>query len=107
MTPAYPARTTGYPRPTGAGLTLEDPRCRTASQHVTQFIHQAIGRPGSSQRIDRLRLLPRTAPPHGPIHKGQTLGVSGTPTILLDDGCLLPGYVPPHDLARLLNQPAD
>ena len=33
--------------------------------------------------------------------------VSGTPAILLDDGRLLPGYVPPRDLARLLNQPAD
>jgi len=40
-------------------------------------------------------------------HAGEKLGMSGTPAILLDDGRLLPGYVPPEDLARLLNQPAD
>lgn len=33
--------------------------------------------------------------------------VFGTPAILLDDGRLLRGYVPPRDLARPLNQPAD
>jgi thiol:disulfide interchange protein DsbC len=38
---------------------------------------------------------------------GQKLGVSGTPAILLDDGRLLPGYVPPADLSRVLSQPAD
>lgn len=37
----------------------------------------------------------------------QKPGVSGTPAIQLDDGCPLPGYVPPQDLAHLLNQPVD
>lgn len=37
---------------------------------------------------------------------GQKLGVSGTPAILLDDGRLLPGYVPPDELKRLLDAPA-
>lgn len=39
-------------------------------------------------------------------HAGEKLGVSGTPAILLDDGRLLPGYVPPDELKRVLDQPA-
>lgn len=38
---------------------------------------------------------------------GEELGVSGTPAILLDDGRLLPGYVPPADLSRVLSKSAD
>ncbi|GAB4353769.1 MAG: DsbC family protein [Immundisolibacter sp.] len=38
---------------------------------------------------------------------GEKLGVSGTPAILLDDGRLLPGYVPPADLSRVLSKSAD
>lgn len=37
---------------------------------------------------------------------GEKLGVSGTPAILLDDGRLLPGYLPPDDLLRVLEKPA-
>jgi thiol:disulfide interchange protein DsbC len=37
---------------------------------------------------------------------GEKLGVSGTPAILLDDGRLLPGYLPPEDLLRVLEKPA-
>ena len=33
---------------------------------------------------------------------GQSLGVTGTPAILLDDGSLIPGYRPAKDLAKLL-----
>lgn len=39
-------------------------------------------------------------------HAGQKLGIAGTPAILLDDGRLLPGYVPPDDLKRVLDEPA-
>ena len=39
-------------------------------------------------------------------HAGEKLGVTGTPAILLDDGRLLPGYVPPDELRRLLDKPA-
>lgn len=39
-------------------------------------------------------------------HAGEKLGVTGTPAILLDDGRLLPGYVPPDELKRLLDPPA-
>ncbi|WP_068804857.1 thioredoxin fold domain-containing protein [Immundisolibacter cernigliae] len=39
-------------------------------------------------------------------HAGEKIGVSGTPAILLDDGRLLPGYVPPDELKRVLEQPA-
>lgn len=39
-------------------------------------------------------------------HAGEKLGVTGTPAILLDDGRLLPGYVPPDELKRLLDAPA-
>ena len=38
-------------------------------------------------------------------HAGEKLGVSGTPAILLDDGRLLPGYVPPEELKRVLDAP--
>lgn len=37
---------------------------------------------------------------------GEKLGVSGTPAILLDDGRLLPGYLPPEELRRVLEKPA-
>ena len=33
---------------------------------------------------------------------GQIVGITGTPAIILADGRLLPGYVPPDDLAALL-----
>ena len=35
---------------------------------------------------------------------GQMLGVNGTPALILEDGTLLPGYVPANKLARVLNQ---
>jgi thiol:disulfide interchange protein DsbC len=35
---------------------------------------------------------------------GQRLGVSGTPTIILEDGTELPGYVPPLRLSQLLDR---
>lgn len=34
------------------------------------------------------------------------VGISGTPTLILDDGSLIPGYVPPQRLAELLDQHA-
>jgi thiol:disulfide interchange protein DsbC len=34
---------------------------------------------------------------------GEHLGVSATPTILLENGELLPGYIPPKQLARILD----
>lgn len=37
---------------------------------------------------------------------GQQLGVSGTPSIILEDGTLVPGYVPPGRLKQLLDQGA-
>ena len=40
------------------------------------------------------------------LHAGEKLGVSGTPAILLDDGRLLPGYLPPEELRRVLDKPA-
>lgn len=33
---------------------------------------------------------------------GQSLGVQGTPAIVLDDGRMVPGYVPPQRLAQML-----
>ncbi|PJF39317.1 MAG: disulfide bond formation protein DsbC, partial [Phototrophicales bacterium] len=34
---------------------------------------------------------------------GQRIGISGTPAIILDDGRLIPGYLPPQKLAATLN----
>ena len=35
---------------------------------------------------------------------GRVLGISGTPTIILEDGTLVPGYVPPAELVREIEQ---
>lgn len=37
---------------------------------------------------------------------GRLFGVRGTPTIVLDDGRIVPGYVPADRLAKILAQPA-
>jgi len=39
-------------------------------------------------------------------HLGQKVGVTGTPSILLDDGTFMPGYVPPADLMARLDAAA-
>lgn len=36
---------------------------------------------------------------------GQAVGVRGTPTMILDDGEVLPGYVPPAQLVQMLESP--
>ena len=35
---------------------------------------------------------------------GHKLGVNGTPALILEDGHLLPGYVPPKKLAQVMEQ---
>jgi thiol:disulfide interchange protein DsbC len=35
---------------------------------------------------------------------GQMIGVNGTPAIILEDGTMLPGYIPPAKLAKALDQ---
>lgn len=35
---------------------------------------------------------------------GQMIGVNGTPAIILEDGSMLPGYIPPAKLANALDQ---
>lgn len=35
---------------------------------------------------------------------GKKIGVTGTPTLVLEDGSLLPGYVPPDRLLKLLDE---
>jgi thiol:disulfide interchange protein DsbC len=34
---------------------------------------------------------------------GQAVGLQGTPAIILDDGEMVPGYVPPEKLAQALD----
>ncbi|MDH3670003.1 MAG: DsbC family protein [Gammaproteobacteria bacterium] len=36
---------------------------------------------------------------------GQAVGVRGTPTMILEDGEVLPGYVPPQQLVQMLESP--
>lgn len=36
---------------------------------------------------------------------GQAVGVRGTPTMILEDGEVLPGYVPPQQLVQMLGSP--
>jgi len=38
---------------------------------------------------------------------GQKLGVRGTPSMILEDGTMIPGYVPPTQLAELLARNKD
>ncbi|MGB5063003.1 MAG: DsbC family protein, partial [Candidatus Competibacter sp.] len=38
---------------------------------------------------------------------GQKLGVRGTPSMILEDGEMIPGYVPPTQLAELLARKKD
>ena len=38
-------------------------------------------------------------------HLGEQMGVTGTPTIVLDDGRILPGYVPAAHMTEILNNP--
>lgn len=56
---------------------------------------------------DEGKIVPRSCAGN-PVKKeymlGEMLGVTGTPTIVLADGTLLPGYLPPQRLARLLDQ---
>ena len=35
---------------------------------------------------------------------GQVVGVNGTPTIVLDNGEVLPGYVPPQRLLQAIEE---
>ena len=35
---------------------------------------------------------------------GQMIGVTGTPALILEDGAMLPGYIPPARLAKALDQ---
>jgi len=35
---------------------------------------------------------------------GQLIGVNGTPAIILEDGSMLPGYIPAAKLAKALDQ---
>ena len=39
----------------------------------------------------------------GQYQLGQTFGVRGTPALVLEDGTMQPGYLPPKKLAALLN----
>lgn len=56
---------------------------------------------------DEDKIVPRTCADN-PVEKeymlGQLMGVTGTPTIVMEDGSILPGYVPPQRLAQLLDQ---
>ncbi len=37
---------------------------------------------------------------------GQAMGVTGTPAVMLEDGEMLPGYVPAKRMAKFLNADA-
>ena len=40
----------------------------------------------------------------GQIRLGQSLGISGTPTLIFDDGSMQPGYAPWNELLKRMNQ---
>ena len=61
---------------------------------------------GALTALKRGEGIPETYCENHPVSEqfelGQLVGITGTPAILLSNGRLLPGYVPPDDLAALL-----
>ena len=65
-----------------------------ADQH-TAMTDAKAGRPVETVRCDH--------PVSDHYEAGRTIGVTGTPAILLESGELIPGYVPPQELASRLD----
>ncbi|WP_111640605.1 DsbC family protein [Marinimicrobium alkaliphilum] len=85
-----------YPR---AGVNSESGR-------KLQTAWCADDRQGTMDQLKNLRPVELTACSDNPVaaqHRlGSEIGVSGTPAILLADGTMIGGYVPPEELARRL-----
>jgi len=60
--------------------------------------NQAIGVAKAGGKIE-MKTCPNPVDSH--LALGEEVGVTGTPTIVLDDGRVIPGYVPAAELARL------
>ena len=84
-----------FPR-AGIGSASYD---KTVSVWCSDDSHQAIGDAKFGRPVE-----PRTC--DNPVKRhyllGRTLGITGTPTIVLDNGRVVPGYVPPPQLAKML-----
>lgn len=79
----------------------------------TPSYHKAVSVWCSDDRRDALtrakagKDVPRAScdnPVNDSLELGNQLGVTGTPALVLEDGQLLPGYVPPKKLAQVLDQ---
>ena len=89
-------RYVAYPR-AGVGSPSYD---RMVSAWCADDRHDALTRLKNGKEIP-----PRTCvnPVATHYELGQQIGLSGTPTIVLADGRMLPGYAPPEQLAELLD----
>ncbi len=52
----------------------------------------------------KIEMLKCPSPVRQHMDKGKQVGVSGTPTIILENGTKLPGYVSPPKLSRIIQQ---
>ena len=90
-------RYAAFPR-TGAG---SDSYVKTVSVWCSDDPHTAIGIAKAGQAVE-----PRTCP--NPVREhfqaGIAIGVRGTPTMMLDTGGIITGYVPPQELAKRLDE---
>jgi thiol:disulfide interchange protein DsbC len=61
---------------------------------------QALTRAKAGETLPRAEC---SNPVNSHMDLGKLLGIQGTPAIVLDDGELVPGYVPPNRLAQVLD----
>lgn len=90
-------RYTAFPR-AGIGSPTYDKMVSVwcaADQH-TAMTDAKAGRPIETTRCDN--------PVSGHYEAGQAIGVTGTPAMVLESGELIPGYVPPQELAARLEE---
>ena len=67
-----------------------------ASDPQTAIGDAKMGRPVETRRCDN--------PVREHYEVGRAVGVTGTPAIVLESGEIVPGYVPPEDLAQMLDE---
>lgn len=84
-----------YPR-SGAGTPSYD---KAVSVWCAEDRKRALTRAKADRRIEQRRC---DNPVDQHLATGSLVGVQGTPTIVLEDGRVLPGFVPPERLAELL-----
>lgn len=86
-----------YPR---AGLDSEAAR-KAVAVWCADDRHEAMGRAKQGKEVE-YRECENPVKEHYML--GQTVGVTGTPALVLENGELIPGYIPPKRLRRILDE---